>query len=166
MCRGGIHGQRGTLPLGCMSSGADETPSSHQNDYIRHTVISPWFRPREGISRKTLHLACLIPYRWKGTTVEIQLAGDLEATSLSRRTWPLLRRKSLCPSCPLGEEQELVFFHFLYWSRKFRSSRTLARSSFYVSRGYHSDWDTHKTSVKRLLAVAWPGGCNIPSFQI
>jgi hypothetical protein len=42
----------------------------------------------------------------------IQIAGGLEATSLSHRTWPLLRKKSLCPSRSVGEEPELVFLPF------------------------------------------------------
>jgi hypothetical protein len=94
----------GGVSLGCVASGVDETPSSPRNDHTRHTTILPWFRPREGISRKTLRSACLIPYRWKSTMGGILIIDGLEATSL--------RQKSHCPRCYVGEEPKLVFLHF------------------------------------------------------
>jgi hypothetical protein len=147
----------GDSPLGCIASGADDTPLSPRNAHTRHIAILHWSRPREGISHKTLRPAYLIPHRWKGTTVVIQIVGGLEATSLSRRTWQLLRQKSLCSGCPVGEELKLVFLPFST-DPEVSVLLDLARSSFYISRGYHSDQDARETSVKHISAVAWPGG--------
>jgi hypothetical protein len=59
-CRVCIHGHRGTLPLGCMESGADETPSSLQKARITHSDFT-LVQAFSGISHKTLHPAFLIP---------------------------------------------------------------------------------------------------------
>jgi hypothetical protein len=44
-----------------------------------------------------------------------------------------------------------------------RSLRTVARSSFYTSRGYHSGRDACETSVKQLYVVVVPGGTASPA---
>jgi hypothetical protein len=68
----------GSAPIGLLASGADQMPSSPQKAHRTHSDL-PWFRPQEGISRKTLCPACL------RLLMKMSLAG------VHGRRWPCRR---------------------------------------------------------------------------
>jgi hypothetical protein len=83
---GRIHGHRGIHPLGYLASGAGKTPSSTLESTHKAPTILPWFRPREGISRKTLHPACLSLLK-KIPSASLQWHRRLCLKASNHRTW-------------------------------------------------------------------------------
>jgi hypothetical protein len=77
MCHGCVRGHRGWHPLDCLVSAQVRHPRPFHRANTRTHDDLPWFRPWEGISRKTLRPSCLSSLK-KMSSVGVQGGSEAE----------------------------------------------------------------------------------------